>query len=195
MFGVRCLKGLLVAAVAAAALVGSGAAQASLLGTAVVCTTAPSPNWQCNQTTATVGAQSEFQVDYLFGSSLDVDFGASSVTLTLIGDGFLDFQPVDDLILAGLALVQSISGVTIEGTTIGFDASDVLFANRILAVDLGQSAWLAPDTRVTIDFNLKASSVPEPATPALLAFGLVGVAYFGRGRVLRAGRSKALLVH
>ncbi len=183
MQGKRRFKSFLFALAAGAGLaLASAGAQASLIGTTTGCSTS-NPVWSCSALSATIGAGSELTIDLPVGleAYFDVDFGANSLTLTMVGSSIADLNPIDLFRFSNLTSVTGLGGLTFAGLVTGMSLTDFTLNSGLLQVNVGTSFWAAGSS-ATITFTTAPTGVPEPATLGLLVVALGGVVMARRRR-------------
>lgn len=127
------------------------------------------------------GAGLEFDNFYL--GTLDIDISDNQILWTsIISNAFsavpfngfrLDFTGAT---ITGLSFFDTISDAD-------FGASDVIFTNNYVAVNLSQVSWNTGET-ITMTVTTSAAA-PEPTTLAMMGLGLAGIGY---RRSKRAGK-------
>lgn len=171
------IKQLKFAAIALVMLTFGSGASASLIGQTVNCDFQPDKIWTCSPTSATVtDPGTEFQLNLPNGLFFSVDFGPSSVLLTLVSEGSLGMNAGEILTFSGLGGLLGASLGFSQAT--GFDGSDISFTTDSLQLVLNETSW-SPGQQALI--NLAMASVPEPSTLALLSLGL-GAIFLSRRR-------------
>jgi hypothetical protein len=169
-----------VACVSFALALGSPA-HASWIGSTVSCGIVPTPLWTCDTpSTSVIDPGSEFRLVLGTIGFFDVDFSASSLTLTWISGGGLGMGAGEVATFGGLSPINSITGFSTSSTVNGFDLGDLSFVNGTLTVGLNGSSW-SPRGSATVQFDV-ANNVPEPGSLALLGLGLTGLALVRRRR-------------
>lgn len=188
----RLVRGLAVSVAALVVLLDvPRAAEASLIGDSVTCSTVQIPFqlFHCFSPTATVtaGPAPEFIVGFPLTNELtfSVDVAAASITVEALGNlgslgeewtmifGDLDSSAGD---IVGVGLVTS-------GGVVGLDASDVSFTAHSVTINPNHTdLWDLGDTAVISLIFENAAPVAAPTTLLLVAAGLVGVGAWRRRR-------------
>jgi hypothetical protein len=158
-----------------AACVVATCANGNLIGSNATCSITPTPLWTCNVGAATVVSPGdEFHLLLVGNNFFSINIEASSLTITLISTGGLVMGAGEVAQFGGLLAATGLNGFSSAGES-GFDLSDVSLAAGVVSLVLNGSSWL-PGNSATIFFTTNGTTVPEPATLALLAAALVGLA-------------------
>ena len=178
------------------ALCFAGAAQASLLGQTVTCSSESLFNLSCSSPTATVtdGGTPEFELQSSSGSALfGIDVSGDSVLmtgLTSLAIGGPNLLTLGDLIWVNDpgATITGITNFLVSGVTEqfvgigdGLVESDVSFAANSVTIDYTSTDW-SDGAFVSFDLVTTHSALPEPATLALFGLGLAGLGFVARRR-------------
>ncbi|WP_165585332.1 PEP-CTERM sorting domain-containing protein [Roseococcus sp. SYP-B2431] len=132
------------------------------------------------------GVETQANIEGVTGIAVNFSASALSLLLTTILDGpTWASVPFNGPVFTATAPL-GISGVSVNATTTmaGFDASRVAFTGSDIRIDWGGLSY-TNGTVVALDFTFVP--VPEPATIALLGFGLLALGAAARGRAAPQG--------
>ncbi len=173
----------LAAAAALLTLGAAGAAQASLIGQTVTCSdNGAFANATCQPGSANVGPGPEFQIFTALGNFplWSIDLGANSITMTLVapavgasnpaqvtlGNLFWSNDPTAKIVGIANFNAVGVAGVTESAVTVNDNSVAIAY------LPSPNTVWNQGNF-ISFDLVTSQGQIPEPASLALLGFGLL----------------------
>ncbi|MFA3790047.1 hypothetical protein AB6T38_02900 [Aliiglaciecola sp. SL4] len=165
-------------------LICSFSAQASIIGTEVVCGIEPSIIWDCdNKMSIAKENESEFNLLLVGNPHLSVDFEDNSLMISNL-HGNLGLGANELLTLSILPNLFNPADFDLLTNVVGFDASDINFNGELMALNLHNTRW-SSDDYILLSFMNSANAISNAPTLLLFLIGIVAL----RRRLIKNNRN------